>query len=154
MSINRFFQTPLFVILLVAVFIQPASSAEFIAVKSKKTILYQGPSDTTSKEFIVTESYPLQVLVKLKDWVKVKDHVGRMSWVKVQDTSIERTIMTLKPNVIVFYKASFSSVKLADVGQNVALKLLSTVQTDGWIEVKTLTQNIEGFIRAQDVWGI
>ena len=77
-----------------------------------------------------------------------------MSWVKVQDTSIERTIMTLNPNVIVFYKASFSSVKLADVGQNVALKLLSTVQTDGWIEVKTLTQNIEGFIRAQDVWGI
>ena len=62
--------------------------------------------------------------------------------------------MTLMSNVIVFYKPSFSSVKLADVGKYVALKLLSPIQADGWIEVKTLTQNIEGFIRVQDVWGI
>jgi len=154
MLINRVFQGLLLAVLFIAVSIQPVLSAEFVAIKSKKTILYEGPSDSTSKEFIVTESYPLKVLVKLKDWTKVKDHEGKISWVKVQDTSNERTVMTLKSNVIVFYKPSFSSVKLADVGKYVALKLLSPIQVDGWIEVKTLTQNIEGFIRVQDVWGI
>jgi len=152
MLINRVFQGLLLAVLFIAVSIQPVLSAEFVAIKSKKTILYEGPSDSTSKEFIVTESYPLKVLVKLKDWTKVKDHEGKISWVKVQDTSNERTVMTLKSNVIVFYKPS--PVKLADVGKYVALKLLSPIQADGWIEVKTLTQNIEGFIRVQDVWGI
>ena len=133
---------------------QPGFSAEFLAVNAKKSVLYEGPSESTSKEYIVTESYPLRVLVKLKDWIKVRDHKGKISWIKFAETSKDRTVMTLKSNVILFYKPSYSSVKLADIGENVALKLLSPLNTNGWIEVKTLSQNIEGYVRAQDVWGI
>tara|TARA_B100000035_G_scaffold210907_1_gene180591 strand:+ start:56436 stop:56897 length:462 start_codon:yes stop_codon:yes gene_type:complete len=143
-----------FSILFLFVFIQPVFSAEFIAVKAEKSILYEGPSESTSKEFIVTESYPLRVLVKLKDWVKIRDHEGKISWIKLKETTKERTVLTLKNNVILFYKPSYSSVKLADISENVALKLVSPLSTDGWIEVKTLSQNIQGYVQVQDVWGI
>ena len=95
----------------------------------------------------------LQVLVKLKDWIKVRDHEEKISWIKAKDITRDRTVLTLKNNVILFYKPSYSSVKLADISVNVALRLVSPLNTDGWIEVKTLSQNIEGFIRVQDVWG-
>jgi SH3-like domain-containing protein len=153
MSTKRYSNTFFLAILLLFAFIQPVFSAEFIAVKTKKSILYEGPSDSTSKEFIVTQSYPLQVLVKLKDWIKVRDHEGKISWIKAKDITRDRTVLTLKNNVILFYKPSYSSVKLADISVNVALRLVSPLNTDGWIEVKTLSQNIEGFIRVQDVWG-
>lgn len=153
MSTKRYSNTFFLAILLLFAFIQPVFSAEFIAVKTKKSILYEGPSESTSKEFIVTQSYPLQVLVKLKDWIKVRDHEGKISWIKAKDITRDRTVLTLKNNVILFYKPSYSSVKLADISINVALRLVSPLNADGWIEVKTLSQNIEGFIRVQDVWG-
>ena len=143
-----------FLFLFFFVLIQPAFSAEFVAVKAKKSFLYEGPSESTSKEFIVTQSYPLRVLVKLKDWIKIRDHKGKISWIKLKETSKERTVLTLKNNVILFYKPSYSSVKLADISENVALKLISPLTTDGWIEVKTLSQNIQGYVQVQDVWGI
>ena len=62
MSTKRYSNTFFLAILLLFAFIQPVFSAEFIAVKTKKSILYEGPSESTSKEFIVTQSYPLQVL--------------------------------------------------------------------------------------------
>ena len=153
MSTKRYSNTFFLAILLLFAFIKPVFSAEFIAVKTKKSILYEGPSESTSKEFIVTQSYPLQVLVKLKDGIKVRDHEGKISWIKAKDITRDRTVLTLKNNVILFYKPSYSSVKLADISVNVALRLVSPLNTDGWIEVKTLSQNIEGFIRVQDVWG-
>ena len=138
MSTKRYSNTFFLAILLLFAFIQPVFSAEFIAVKTKKSILYEGPSESTSKEFIVTQSYPLQVLVKLKDWIKVRDHEGKISWIKAKDITRDRTVLTLKNNVILFYKPSYSSVKLADISVNVALRLVSPLNTDGWIEVKTL----------------
>ena len=120
----------------------------------QKNLFYMKVHPLQLVEFIVTESYPLRVLVKLKDWIKVKDHKDKISWIKYEDTSRERKVLTLKKNVILFYERSYSSVKLADIDENVALKLLSPLNTDGWIQVKTLSQNIEGYIRAEDVWGI
>ena len=41
--------------------------AEFLSVKTKSLILFEGPSSSTKKKFIVTEGYPLKVVVSLKD---------------------------------------------------------------------------------------
>ena len=135
-------------------FIQPASSADFVSIKVKKAFLYEGPSSSTDKEFIITEGYPLQVMVRLKDWIKVKDHLGKISWIQSADTSKDRNVMTLNDNVNLFYKPTTDSVHLAKIEKDITLKLLSPFPTNGWIQVKTLSQNIEGYIRAEDVWGL
>ena len=109
------------------VLIQPVFSAEFVAVKAKKSFLYEGPSESTSKEFIVTQSYPLRVLVKLKDWIKIRDHEGKISWIKLKETSKERTVLTLKNNVILFYKLTILLASLL-VGVLAVPRALSTVK--------------------------
>ena len=62
--------------------------------------------------------------------------------------------MTLNDNVNLFYKPTTESVHLAKIEKDITLKLLSPFPTNGWIQVKTLSQNIEGYIRAEDVWGL
>lgn len=133
--------------------IQPVFSADFVSISTKKAILYEGPSDATDKEYIITEGYPLLVMVRLKDWLKVKDHEGKISWINVSDTAKQRMVMTLKKNVHLFYKPTINSVHLATVDEFVTLKLLSSYDSNGWIEVKTLTGYIEGYVRKEDVWG-
>mgnify|MGYP001340881788 FL=1 len=129
-------------------------SAEFLSVKTKNSILFEGPSSSTKKKFIVTEGYPLKVLVSLKDWKKVEDHLGKISWVRTKDLDRERTVMTLKSEVTIYNKPSINQSKLAYVDEFVVLNLVSPIVTDGWIKVKSTTVGLEGFIKVEEVWGI
>ena len=129
-------------------------SAEFLSVKTKNSILFEGPSSSTKKKFIVTEGYPLKVIVSLKDWKKVEDHLGKISWVRTKDLDRERTVMTLKSEVTIYNKPSINQSKLAYVDEFVVLNLISPIVTDGWIKVKSSTVGLEGFIKVEEVWGI
>lgn len=129
-------------------------SAEFLSVKTKNSILFEGPSSSTKKKFIVTEGYPLKVLVSLKDWKKVEDHLGKISWVRTKDLDRERTVMTLKSEVTIYNKPSINQSKLAYVDEFVVLNLISPIVTDGLIKVKSTTVGLEGFIKVEEVWGI
>ena len=129
-------------------------SAEFLSVKTKNSILFEGPSSSTKKKFIVTEGYPLKVLVSLKDWKKVEDHLGKIRWVRTKDLDRERTVMTLKSEVTIYNKPSINQSKLAYVDEFVVLNLISPIVTDGWIKVKSSTVGLEGFIKVEEVWGI
>ena len=129
-------------------------SAEFLSVKTKNSILFDGPSSSTKKRFIVTEGYPLKIIVSLKDWKKVEDHLGKISWVRAKDLNRERTVITLKPQAIIYNKPSINQAKLAYVDEFVVLNLLSPMITDGWIRVKSISVGVEGFIKAEEVWGI
>jgi len=151
--------TPKFfrLIILLGIFFTFFSSnvfAEFLSVKAKNSILFEGPSSSTKKKFIVTEGYPLKIIVNLKDWKKVQDHLGKISWAQTKDLDRERTIITLKSKSTLYNKPNTNAVKLALIDKLVVLNLVSPIVTDGWIRVKTATLGLEGFIRAEEVWGI
>ena len=153
MLIRRYCKTTLF-LLFNFFLVANTLASDFVAVKSSKAILYEGPSESTKKELIITEGYPLLVMVSLKDWLKVKDHEGKISWIKSSDITTERTVMTLKPDSYIYSNASSDSIKLGNVEESVVLKLLSVLATDGWVNVKSESQGIDGFISANDIWGI
>ena len=128
--------------------------AEFLSVKTKSLILFDGPSSSTKKRFIVTEGYPLKVIVSLKDWKKVEDHLGKISWAQVKDLDRDRTVITLKSQAIIYNKPNKNSAKLAYIDKLVVLNLLSPIITDGWIKVESISVGVQGFIKAEEVWGI
>ncbi len=144
----------IFFLSLSCVFFSSNVFAEFLSVKTKDSILFEGPSSSTKKKFIVTEGYPLKVVVSLKDWKKVKDHLGNISWVQAKDLNSERTVITLKSKSIIYNKPNSNEAKLAYIDKLVVLDLLSPPVTDGWVNVKSVSTGLEGFISAEEVWGI
>tara|TARA_B100000768_G_scaffold178783_1_gene195168 strand:+ start:279 stop:740 length:462 start_codon:yes stop_codon:yes gene_type:complete len=144
----------IFFLSLSCVFFSSNVFAEFLSVKTKDSILFEGPSSSTKKKFIVTEGYPLKVVVSLKDWKKVKDHLGNISWVQAKDLNSERTVITLKSKSIIYNKPNSNEAKLAYIDKLVVLDLLSLPVTDGWVNVKSVSTGLEGFISAEEVWGI
>ena len=128
--------------------------AEFLSVKNKNLILFEGPSTATKKKFIVTEGYPLKVIVSLKDWKKVEDHLGKISWAQTKNLVRERTVITLNPQATIYNKPSTSEAKLAYIEELVVLSLVSPIVTNGWIKVKSVSTGLEGFISINEVWGI
>ena len=144
----------IFFLSLSCVFFSSNAFADFLSVKTKNSILFEGPSSSTKKKFIVTEGYPLKIIVSLKDWKKVEDHLGKISWAQSKDLDIERTVITLESNSTIYNKPNFNEAKLAYIDKLVVLDLLTLTATDGWVKVKSVTTGLEGFIRAEEVWGI
>ena len=50
--------------------------ALLMSVNADQAFLHEAPSGSTKKVYIVTKGYPLEVVVSLKEWKKVKDHEG------------------------------------------------------------------------------
>jgi len=104
--------------------------------------------------FIVTEGYPLEVLVSLKDWKKVKDHNGKISWIEAKNTQDERTVLILKENTVIFNQANDKSHKLANIEKFVVLRLNSAMLIGEWAQVKTQIEGLVGFVNSKEVWGL
>jgi SH3-like domain-containing protein len=150
----KFFFRIIFYLAISSILFSSNVFAEFFSVKNKSLILFEGPSSSTKKKFIVTEGYPLKIIVSLKDWKKVEDHLGKISWAQTKGLDKERTIMTLRSVVTIYNKPSKNGAKLAYVDNFIVLNLLSPNVTDGWVKVKSLSVGVEGFIRAEEVWGL
>ena len=148
---KKFLRGALFIAFVLANF---TVQAEFISVKTKQAVLFEGPSNTTEKMFIVTEGYPLKVLVSLKDWKKVKDHNGKISWIEAKNIQDERTVLILNNDAVIFNQANEKSHKLANVEKSVVLKLNSNMLIGEWAEVKTQIEGLVGFIHSREVWGL
>ena len=150
----KFFLRVIFFLGIFFSFLSTSVATEFFSVKNKSLILFEGPSASTKKKFIVTEGYPLKVVVSLKDWKKVEDHLGKISWAQVKYLDRERTVITLKSQAIIYNKPNKREAKLAYIDELVVLNLLSPIVTDGWIKVKSKSVGVQGFIKAEEVWGI
>ena len=125
-----------------------------MSVNADQAFLHEAPSDSTKKSFIVTKGYPLEVIVSLKEWKKVKDHEGLINWIKTSDLSSKRTVLNLKGDNPIYLEPSSASPILAKVNENVTLELLDAKKIDDWVKVYSKVGDIEGFIKATDLWGI
>ena len=106
------------------------------------------------KCLLLLKDYPLEVLVSLKDWKKVKDHNGKISWIEARNTQDERTVLILKENTVIFNQANDKSHKLANVEKFVVLKLNSAMLIGEWAQVKTQIEGLVGFVNSTEVWGL
>ncbi len=63
-------------------------TSDFRSVQENAAVLYDAPSKAAKALFVVQRHYPLEVIVNLEAWVKVRDHTGALTWV---ERKFERT---------------------------------------------------------------
>ena len=129
--------------------------ADFMSVLSNQAFMHEAPSDSTKKSYIVTKGYPVKVLVSLKEWKKVKDHTGSISWIKSEHLTSKRMVLNLKKNNPIYYGVYSDSPILAFVNENVPLELVEEEDIGiNLIKVYSKITDLEGFIHKENLWGI
>ena len=131
-----------------------SSSAEYLSVGVDQSFLHEAPSDSTKKTFIVTKGYPLEVLVSLKEWKKVKDHQGAINWIPSNHLSSKKMVLNFKDNNPIYLEPNESSPTLAFAAENVVLEIVDNKRIDNWIKVYSKLTEVEGFISIENLWGI
>lgn len=139
--------------LLFVLAVQGGFAAEFRTVTDEAAVLYDAPSAQSQKRFIVSQGYPLEVIVTLQGWVKVRDASGALSWIEAGRVSAKpRTIMVKAAMAQIRQAADDNAPVVFQAQQNVVMEL-SEVVAGGWLRVRH-RDGVSGFVRAGQVWGV
>lgn len=150
LSIFKQLKTPSLA-LLCLVFSFAAHAIEFRSVSAQKAILYDAPSAEASKIFILNNGYPVEIIVNLGAWLKVRDQLGGLSWVESKNLGGKRTVLVTTKTDIKIAEDGASAL-VATVEKDVVLELLSSTHKNGWIKVRH-RDGATGFVQVSDVWG-
>jgi len=132
-----------------------ASAAEFRST-SDVAVLYDAPSLKSKALFALGRDYPLEVIVNVEGWLKVRDSGGTVAWVEKKSVGDKRTLMVRTPTAEVYAQPEASSSLLFKAEQNVLLDLVDpsyATTTPGWAKVRHRDGQV-GFVRIQQVWGL
>lgn len=129
----------------------PASALEFRSVSENAAVLYDAPSAKAKKLYIVNNGYPVEVVVQLEGWVKVRDVRGDLTWIENKNLTDRRTVMIKVPLAQVRQDADDNSPVVFQAQQNVILDLVE-VASGGWLHVRH-SDGQTGFVKVSQIWG-
>lgn len=130
---------------------QAAAAADFRSVQENAAVLYDAPSRAATPLFVVSRLYPLEVIVNLEGWVKVRDHTGALAWIEKKSLAERRTLLVTVAAAEARAKPEDGAPLAFTAAQNVALELVE-VAPGGWLRVRH-ADGASGFMRANQVWG-
>jgi len=139
------------VALALALITDAAAGAEFRSAAEAAVVLYDAPSSKARKLYIVNRGYPLEVIVQVEGWVKVRDATGTLAWAESKMLDAARTVLVRAAAVTIRQKPAEDAPSVAEVRRDVLLNVVEPA-AGGWIQVKH-RDGATGFVRAADVWG-
>lgn len=128
-----------------------AAAADFRAVSENAAVLYDAPSRAATPLYVVQRNYPLEVIVNLEAWVKVRDHAGALSWIEKKSLGDKRMLLVTAASADVRARAEDGAPLVFSAAQNVSLELVEAA-ANGWLRVRH-ADGATGFVRAAQVWG-
>jgi len=129
-----------------------AQAADFRSIGEGAAVMYDAPSRASTPIYVASRFYPVELIVNLDAWVKVRDHTGTLSWVEKKSLSERRMVIVTASNVEVKSRAEDGAPAAFQVTQNVALDLVEIAQ-GGWVRVRH-ADGSTGFVRASVIWGL
>ena len=140
------------VIVLLALLPGIASALDYRSVVPPKAILYDAPSAQGKKLYVVAQGYPVEVIVNLGEWLKVRDNHGSLSWIESKQLVAKRTVLVTVSQAEVHQSADVAATLVFRAEKDVVLDLVEP-STTGWVKVRH-RDGLVGYIQSASVWGL
>ncbi|GIK85693.1 MAG: hypothetical protein BroJett026_11740 [Betaproteobacteria bacterium] len=136
-----------------------ARGAEFRATAEQPTVLYDGPSARSKPQFLYGRDVPMEVIVTVEGWAKVRDAGGTIGWIERKALAERRMLVVRVPVAEVRERAEDGAPVAFRAEQNVLLELAeaatsaATASVPGWVRVRH-RDGATGFVRIAQVFGL
>jgi SH3-like domain-containing protein len=130
----------------------PACAAEFRSIAENGTVMYDAPSVKSKKLFAASRYYPVEIVVSIDNWAKVRDRAGDLAWVEKKALSERRTVVVTAPVADVRQAPNEQSAVVFQVQQGVALEI-AELSASSWVRVRH-ADGLTGYVRINQVWGL
>jgi len=128
-----------------------ARAVEFRSIGQPAAVLYDAPSTKAKRLFILNQNYPVELVVSLEGWYKVRDAAGGLAWVEAKDLSKRKVAMVKTARADVRRAPDENAPAVFQADQDVLLEVLDVV--DNWAHVRHQDGAV-GYIRITQVWGL
>jgi len=135
-----------------------AAAAEFRSTSEPATVLYDAPSSRARPLFVYGREVPVEVLVGVEGWTKVRDAAGTICWMPAKSLS-DRRVVVVRPGVAdVRANAEDTAPVVFRAEKDVILEVTETATspgssaTPGWVRVRH-RDGASGYIRLSQVFG-
>ena len=99
----------------------------------------------------MSRGYPLEVVVAVEGWVKVRDANGAFSWIEAKQLTDKRSVMVKVPVADVRTEPRDNAPVAFKAEQNVLLDFVSV--NGSWVQVRHRDGAL-GYVKVQQVWGV
>ena len=130
----------------------PAWALDFRSVAPPVAILYDAPSQAAKKLYLIREQTPVEVVVRLGNWVKVRDAEGTLAWIDAAALSEQRKLIVTARSAEIRQADSSSASVLMELAKWVVLDYLEPAAA-GWVKVRH-RDGVIGYLRTTQVWGL
>jgi SH3-like domain-containing protein len=124
----------------------------FRSIAENGTLMYDAPSVRAKKLFVASRYYPVEIVINIDAWVKVRDQAGDLSWIEKKALSDKRTVVVTAAFADVRQSPSEQAAVVLQAQQGVALEI-AEAQSAGWLKVRHADGQI-GYLKISQVWGL
>ncbi|HEX7811326.1 MAG TPA: SH3 domain-containing protein [Burkholderiales bacterium] len=128
-----------------------ALALDFRSVADPGAVLYDAPSTKAQKLFVLSRDYPVEVVVKVEGWTKVRDDTGEFAWMENKHLSDKRTVMVRNSGAEARQSPSDSAALAFTADKGVLLEFIG--MSAGWARIRH-PDGETGFIKVSQLWGI
>lgn len=128
-----------------------ARAMDYVSVADGPAIFYDAPSLKAKKVFVASRYLPLEQVVILDNWVKVRDNSGALAWIEKRALSSKRFVVVTAALGAIRHTPDENAEVLLQARQQVALEWLENTGA-GWVKVR-LQDGVAGYVKTTDVWG-
>lgn len=137
----------------------PALASDYRITADAPAVLYDAPSAKAKPMFVYGRDVPMEVLVSVEGWTKVRDSAGTIGWLAAKSLSDKRMLLVRAPSAEVRANPDESAAVVFRAEQNVLLELAesaasaSTTASPGWVKVRH-RDGQTGYVRITQVFGL
>lgn len=131
--------------------VAPALASDYRSVAVPAAILYDAPSQKAKKLYLMRAQTPVEVVVRLEGWVKVRDAEGTLAWLEAAQLAEKRTLIVLAERAELRQADRDDAPIIARMEKWLVVDYLAPA-APGWIQVRH-RDGLTGFVRSTQVWG-
>ena len=132
--------------------VMPVLAADYRSVSDAAAVLYDAPSQKAKKLYLIRAQTPVELVVKLDRWIKVRDAEGSLAWIEASQLAERRTVIVTANTAELRQADQDSSVVLLQLAKWVVLDFIAPA-APGWVKVKH-ADGATGFVRSTQIWGL
>ena len=132
-----------------------ATHADFRQTSADATIAFEGPSAKATRQFIYSRGTPVEIVVQIEGWLKVRDAQGALAWVEKKALTERSNVQVKTPtaDVLAAPDAASPIVFRAESGVLLTLVTPQPPNAGAWAQVRH-RDGQTGFVRVDALFGL
>ena len=129
--------------------------ADFRQTTDIATVAYEGPSAKATRQFIYSRGTPVEVVVTIEGWVKVRDATGTLAWIERKALGERSNVQVKSAIADVYLSPDVASPILFRADSSVLLQIVTPqpANAGAWTQVRH-RDGQTGFVRLDAVFGL